>query len=123
MNPIEFVISLAIFTIPTWIFYLILVKKIPLNLKFFSKIFLWLLIGGLWISLLGIIFYPYLYTEGTLVPSRKQDIMNSYNGIIIIIKLLLLTYILETTIYYLIGVYYKRIGNEEKSKEFMRICK
>ncbi len=95
-------------------------KKNSIESKIFSKIFLWLLIGGLWISLLGIIFYPYLYTEGTLVPSRKQDIMNSYNGIIII-KLLLLTYILETTIYYLIGLYYKHIGNEEKSKEFMRI--
>lgn len=123
MNPIEFIISLAIFAIPTWIFYFILVKIIPLNLRFFSKIFLWLLIGGAWISLLGIIFYPYLYTEGTPVPSRKQNIINAYNGILIIIKLLLLTYILETTIYYLIGVYYKRIGNEEKSKEFMRIYK
>ena len=75
------------------------------------------------LSLLGIIFYPYFYTEGTPVPSRKQNIINAYNGTIIIIKLLLLTYILETTIYYLIGVYYKRIGNEEKSKEFMRIYK
>ena len=75
------------------------------------------------VSLLGIIFYPYFYTEGTPVPSRKQNIINAYNGTIIIIKLLLLTYILETTIYYLIGVYYKRIGNEEKSKEFMRIYK
>lgn len=123
MNPIEFIISLAIFAIPTWIFYFILLKIIPLNLRFFSKIFLWLLIGGVWFSLLGIIFYPYLYTEGTPVPSRKQNIINAYNGIIIIIKLLLLTYILETTIYYLIGIYYKRIGNEEKSKEFMRIYK
>lgn len=123
MNPIEFIISLAIFAIPTWIFYFIMVKKIPLNLRIFSKIFLWLLIGGLWISLLGIIFYPHLYTTGTPIPSRKQNIINACNGIIILIELLLLTYILETVICFLIGVYYKRIGNEEKSKEFMRICK
>lgn len=68
-------------------------------------------------------FLPIFLHEGTPVPSRKQNIINAYNGTIIIIKLLLLTYILETTIYYLIGVYYKRIGNEEKSKEFMRIYK
>ena len=98
-------------------------KDNSIESEIFSKIFLWLLISGAWISLLGIIFYPYFYTEGTPVPSRKQNIINAYNGTIIIIKLLLLTYILETTIYYLIGVYYKRIGNEEKSKEFMRIYK
>ena len=72
MNPIEFIISLAILAIPTWIFYFILVKIIPLNLRFFSKIFLWLLISGAWFSLLGIIFYPYFYTEGT--PGTFQKI-------------------------------------------------